>query len=212
MHGDRQAEPPRGLDLLGVDLGRHRGLGLLPPWPRQAMPSEIRPSFDSVPSLVSSASRSARSMVWVSGCACIGAVGEARAQAGFAQGPQVRLGEFGAADVVAPVVDEGDAGIDRLGRGQPGALVHVVGLVKPAERCGGAEIAVLRLVAGHAAQQRVPHVPVGLDEARQHDHALALDHRAPGASSSRPTATITPSWTCTSPPARSPAPGSIVMT
>ena len=88
------------------------------------------------------------------------------------------------------------------------------GVVIPAPRArDGAEIAVLRLVARHAAQQRVPHVPVGLDQARQHDHAGAVDGlRRPVRLSFRPTATISPSRTCTSPPAMSPASVSMVIT
>ena len=54
------------------------------------------------------------------------AIGEARAYAGLVERSEVALGIFAAADVVAPVVHRGHAGIDRLGRRQARALIHVV--------------------------------------------------------------------------------------
>ena len=104
------------------------------------------------------------------------AVGEAAADAGFPERAQVGVGEFGPADVVAPVVHEGDAAVQRLRGGEPGALVHVLGEIDLAEGGRSREVAVLALVARHAAQERVPHVPMRLDEARQHDHASAFYH------------------------------------
>ena len=87
----------------------------------------------------------------------------------------IRLGMRRAAHVVAPGMHEGHAGIDRLRGGEPGALKDVAwGHLRPEPR-HGREIAVLRPVAGEAAEQRVPHVPVGIDEARHHDHAGAVD-------------------------------------
>ena len=70
---------------------------------------------------------------------------------------------------------ERDAGIDRLGGGQPTRGVHVVGGIERAHGARRGEVAVLLAVAGEAAQQRGPNVPVRLDESRQHEHAGAVD-------------------------------------
>ena len=56
------------------------------------------------------------------------AIGETRAQPGLLERAQIGLGIIEAADVVAPVVHEGDAGIDRLGGREPRALIHVARL------------------------------------------------------------------------------------
>ena len=74
-------------------------------------------------------------------------------------------------------MNEGDAGVDRLRAREPCPTVHVAGLeFLPKRRCG-AKIAELRLFARHAAQQRIPHMPVRLDQSGHQDHALALDRR-----------------------------------
>ena len=72
MHGDRQAEPPRRLDLLGIDFRRNRGrravATLSAPGHAERDETAVRIALP-VPF---SRSRSSRSMVWVFGCACIG--------------------------------------------------------------------------------------------------------------------------------------------
>ena len=78
--------------------------------------------------------------------------------------------------VVAPVMNESDAREHGLGAGQARAVIHVGGLVHPADAERGREVAVLLLGTRHAAQDRVPHVPVGLDQPRQHDHAARVEH------------------------------------
>ena len=90
-----------------------------------------------------------------------------RAQCGFCV--------VGAADVVAPVVHERDARVHRLGRGEPPRGVHVVRRIERANGSGRGEIAMLLPVACEAAQQRGPNVPMRFDEARQHEHAGAVD-------------------------------------
>ena len=107
-------------------------------------------------------------------------VRESAAQPGFPERSQVGGGELGAADVVAPVVDERESAEQRLDGGQAGSLVHVAGREQLAQGRDGREIAELALVAGHAPEQRVPHVPVRVNEARQHDGAASVDHLSAG--------------------------------
>jgi len=108
------------------------------------------------------------------------AVGEARAEPRFPQCTQILLEVGGRTDVVTPIVDEGDAAVDRFGRREPCALIHIGGLVFLPERRGGAEVAQLGLFTRHAAKQRIPHMPVGFDQSGQHDHADAIDRRRAG--------------------------------
>jgi hypothetical protein len=98
-----------------------------------------------------------------------------RADADLGERADIGLGMSLAAHVVAPGVHEGHAGIDRLRGGEPGALEDVVRAHLLAEARDGREIAVLRLVAREAAVERVPHVPMGFDQARHDDHAGAVD-------------------------------------
>ncbi len=67
------------------------------------------------------------------------------------------------------------AGIDGLSGGWARTLVHVIrGHHRPEAR-DRREVAVRLLVAREAAEQCVPHMPVGLDESRQHDHVGGVD-------------------------------------
>ena len=173
---DRQAELLERPRIRRARRSRGTALaGRLPPWPRQATPSAIRPSLEYCAQSFFSFSRSGRSIGDVHVVALLWPVGEARAEPGLLQRAQIGPRVVGAPDIVAPVVHEGDAGIDRLGGGEPRALVDVVRRAQFAEQQRGAEIAVVGLLARHAAEQRVPHVPVRLDQARQHDHAAAVD-------------------------------------
>jgi hypothetical protein len=106
------------------------------------------------------------------------AAGMAGADADRGERAHVGFGVRGAAHVVAPGMNVGGAGIDRLRRREPGPLEHVVRGHLRAEPGDGREIALLRLVAGEAAVERVPHVPVGVDEAGHDDHAGAVDPQA----------------------------------
>jgi hypothetical protein len=73
-------------------------------------------------------------------------------------------------------MNSGHPVVNRFGGGKPGALEHVAGLVFDAEQSRGAEIAEFRLLARHAAQKRVPHMPVGFDQPGQYDRSAAVDH------------------------------------
>ncbi len=107
-------------------------------------------------------------------------IAEAAANTGFLQCAQVFLGMPRGDDVVAPVVHGGDAGEQRLGRRQQRAVIHVARRVDVADRRGGRKISVLRRVAGHVAEQRRPHVPMGVDQAGHQDEALAVDDLSAG--------------------------------
>jgi hypothetical protein len=163
----------RRVELLAVDLGRNDRWGrahaapgqpeVEQPLARKALP--VAPE----PLEVGEIDRLGRRMrLWRP-------IREATAQPGFPQRFQVGGGKLGAADVVAPVVDEREPAEQRLYGGQAGSLVHVVGREQLAQGRHGREVAELPLVARHAPEQRIPHVPVGVDEARQHDHIAPVD-------------------------------------
>ena len=116
------------------------------------------------------------------------------------------------ADVVTPGVDAGDAGVEALDRRQPSAGVHIVRGHRAAKAGDRRKEAILALIARHAAEQRVPHVPVCIDEAREHDPLRPPITWAPGASTLAPIATMAPLRTCTEPFGMSPSCGSMVMT
>ena len=80
-----------------------------------------------------------------------------------------------AARIVAPRVHEGRPGIDRLGGRQTRALEDIIRGHLRAEARDRWEVTLFRLVARETAKQRVPHVPVGFDQARHDDHAAAVD-------------------------------------
>ncbi len=101
--------------------------------------------------------------------------GMAGANTDLGERADVRLGVGRAAHVVAPGMHEGHSGIDRLRGRKPRALKDVIRSHLLAETRDGREIAFLRLVAGEAAVERVPHMPMGLDQAGHDDHARAVD-------------------------------------
>ena len=73
-----------------------------------------------------------------------------------------------------------DAGMQRLRRRQQGAVIHVARREDLAERGGHGKIAVLRIVARHITQQRRPHMPVSIDQARHDDEAARVDQLGSG--------------------------------
>ncbi len=101
----------------------------------------------------------------------------ARANTGHRQRVDIGLGMGEAAHIVAPGVHERHSGVDRLRRREPRALKNVVRVHLLAEARDRREIAVFGLVAGETAKQRVPHVPMGLDQPGHDDHAGAVDLR-----------------------------------
>ena len=103
------------------------------------------------------------------------AIREAAAQSGLLHRPQVLDRVLVGHDVVAPIVHRRDAGVQRFGSGEQRAVIHVARRVDLAERRGHREIAVRAVVAGHVAQQRRPHVPMGIDQAGHDDEAAAVD-------------------------------------
>ena len=135
----------------------------------------------------------------------------AGADSGLRERANVGFGVRGAAHVMAPGVHVGHAGIDRLGRGEPRGLEHVVRGHLRTEPRDGREISLLRLVAGEAAVERVPHVPVGLDETGHDDHAVAVDPQAAAGDVLADRDDVAVAH-MDDPPAMSPSAGSMVIT
>src|SRR5262249_24829787 len=146
------------------------------------MPSVMRPSFDQLCQFLARLSIGPWSADWVSGKPC-GQPQEWRARiptsasadTDFGERADVRLRVRRAAHVVAPGMHEGHSGIDRLRGRESRALKDVIRIHLLAETRDGREIALLRLVAGETAVKRVPHMPMGLDQAGHDDHARAVD-------------------------------------
>ena len=74
-----------------------------------------------------------------------------------------------------PVVDRGQAAIDRFGKTQPHAARIVFGGEHRAEDTAIRKIAGFLVIARHVARRRAPHMPMRFDEARHCDHGLAVD-------------------------------------
>ena len=172
MHRDRQPEPARIVELRLIDLRLDRAAAELPA-PGHAERNEALVG----PALPVAGEALDRPLVGRLGVgqALRPAAGMAGADADLGERADVGLGMAGAAHVVTPGVNEGHPGIDRLRGGEPRALKDVVSVHLLAEARDGREVAFLRLVAGEAAKERVPHVPMGLDQARHDDHAGAVD-------------------------------------
>ena len=107
------------------------------------------------------------------GLVLAGAVGEHRAHAGVLQSLDAGVGVRGRILDVRPVEHAGHAGVDRAKR------ADVVGGVDVVRRHLGAEgalhdvaVVLQRAVGQHVAQKALPHMPVGVDEAR-HDDACS---------------------------------------
>jgi hypothetical protein len=76
-----------------------------------------------------------------------------------------------------PGVERGDTGVDSLGEAKTGRGVGVVrGVVGAVGEEDVVEERAEVAVAGTAAEHRPPHVPVGVDEARQDDAVRPVDH------------------------------------
>ena len=167
VHGDRQAELLR--DLV---VAHRRGRGGAAPGETERQQAAVRMV---APSASRSRVRSREIDARVVARARRRAVREPRANTDFGKRAQRGFRVLGRADVVAPVVHERDARVHGLGRREPPGRVHVIGRVERADGARRRKVAVLLPVAGEAAQQRGPHVPVRFDEARQHEHAGAVD-------------------------------------
>lgn len=122
----------------------------------------------------------------------------AAAQTSVVDGPYIGFSVRPAADVMTPGMNACDAGVEAFDRRKPGARIHVVGRHRAAEAGNRWEEAVLALVAGHVAEQGVPHMPVGIDKTGKPIRFRPSITSAPGAFVLAPTATIAPLRTCTS--------------
>src|SRR5262245_62380619 len=98
----------------------------------------------------------------------------AGADADLGERADIGFGVGRAAHVVAPRMHEGHSGTDRLRGREPRALKDVIRAHLLAEARDGREIAFLGLVAGETAVERVPHVPIGLDQAGHSANAPAV--------------------------------------
>ena len=110
-----------------------------------------------------------------------GAVGEHCADAAIDKAVDRALGVFDGGDVVAPVDQRCDAGVDLSERPHQVGDVVVLGLV--ARRQVGMDM--LEIIRRHplradAAQRRLPGVHVGVDQARHHDLVGGVDHLVGG--------------------------------
>jgi hypothetical protein len=108
------------------------------------------------------------------------AEGEHGAQAGILESLDRGIGMLWRVHDVRPVNEGGDARVDALKRPPQVAGVHVIG---PIVRCelveDGAEVGAQRVVRGARPDRGLPGMPMGVDEAGDHDIAIGLDH--PGA-------------------------------
>jgi hypothetical protein len=102
------------------------------------------------------------------------AVREASSESGLPHRVDLGGRVFRAARVVRPVVDGGDAAVDRLGERQSDARRAVLGLEarrQPLHRRRETACD----TCTESARDRVPHVPVSVDETRQRDGTRAVD-------------------------------------
>ena len=105
------------------------------------------------------------------------AIGKHRAHAGFLQALDRSVGVLGRILDVRPVEHAGDAGVDRAERAEQVGGIDVVRHHLGAERAlHDVAIVLQRAVRQHVAQEALPHVPVGIDEARHHDRLRGVDH------------------------------------
>ena len=87
------------------------------------------------------------------------------------------VGVLGAAYVVRPVVNRGDAGGDRIDGRETGRAIVILRLHQRTETRRHREVAERRNIgADEQAERRGPHVHVRIDETRDADHPGAVDH------------------------------------
>ena len=78
---------------------------------------------------------------------------------------------------VRPVEHAGHAGVDRAERADVVGGIDIVGRHLGAERAlHDVAVVLQRAVRQHVAQEALPHVPVGIDEARHDDAVRGIDH------------------------------------
>ncbi len=174
MDRDRDAEPARRVGFAAIDLGRARDAE--GPYPAPAHAERQQSSVGMARPVAVQPFQTGEVDRLGRGQPSRVRERESAAQPGLGERPQIGIGMLGAADIVTPVMHEGDAAVERFGRGQARAVIHVARQERLAQGRGGGKIAARGLVAGHAAQQRVPHMPMGLDQAGQRDHVPAVDH------------------------------------
>ena len=160
------------------------------------MASVMRPSSLASRPLRSASTRSRGCGMWVNGVPCLahrlgGAMREHRADAAVVEAVDRALGHLERRDVVAPVDQRGDAGVDLRQRADQVGDVVVLGVVARGEIA----MNVLEIIRRHpfaadAAQRRFPGMHVGVDEAGHHDLVGGVDDFVGRRRQLRPTASI----------------------
>ena len=102
------------------------------------------------------------------------AVGKARANAAVAQRAQVGVGVPAVDNVMRPIVNRRQSGIDRFGNAEPGAVVGVLGRHHRSEPAHDRKIIEVA-VGDHAAGEAAPEMKMGIDEAGAGDAVAAVD-------------------------------------
>ena len=105
------------------------------------------------------------------------AVGEASADAHVAHRGELGVGVLGAARIVRPVVNRGDAGGDRVDGRETGRAIVILRLHQRTETRRHREVTKRGNIGpNEQAERRGPHVHMRIDESRDADHPGAVDH------------------------------------
>ncbi len=172
MYGDRQAQLACEGEVLGVALCRGEAGSAQGHTHPEATVDPTRELLVTHPPGVQGVRR-VRVLAGRSGAA----VEEVAANPRLLQTAQVGVCVFGGLKVVRPVADRGDPGVQRLQGAPKRAGVDIL------RRVPGRDAAKYRRVVagtghlrGEAADRPLPHMPVGIDQSRDHQAALSVDH------------------------------------
>ena len=183
-HVDRYPRPDLacGLERLEDHVGRARGPGHIERhqlvFRREVLLAQAR---DIVGVLV------ARRVSPLAGRGLRTAVGEHRAHARVGKPLDGRVGVLGRVVDVRPVEHAGDARVDRAEGAEEVARIGILRRVDGAERLlHHVDVVAERSVGQNVAQDALPHVAVGIDEARHHDGVRGVDHLGIGGADVRP--------------------------
>ena len=114
------------------------------------------------------------------------AIGEHGSDTGIRQRLDDRVRVLRGVVDVRPVQHRGDAGVDGAERAEQVGGIDIIGRHLRAERpLHDVAVVFERAVRQHVAQITLPHVAVGIDEARHHDRLGGIDHVCVGCSDVR---------------------------
>ena len=172
VHGDREAEVAGEREVLGVAFlaGEAR--------PEQCH-AHLQPQVGSRGELFAAHPASVRGVrrVRIVGGRPGTAVEEVAPDAGLLKAAQVSIGVGGGLEVVRPVGDRGDPGVQRLQGAPQGSGVDVIcGVLggDPGQHSG--PVARPGDLGGEPENGPLPYVAVGVDEARDDEPAFGVDH------------------------------------